>query len=445
MSNIQESTVPRNFIAVLFLALALAACATKTPQTIADLRDLPQDAALYHGQAPDTQLLSPDVQRQSLTRFLQFHFGPWHRQKPADTADDVFWGLTLYPKKELYGENTLKRDPAWIERMRVASRPAEYPSMGRKAIAVTNTSMRVLPTAEPAFYDFSLAGEGFPFDYMQNSLALAGTPLYATHSSADGAWILVESRFAFGWVPLRDIAWVDDAFAAAWQTGQYAAFTRDDVPVADRNGIFRMEAHIGTILPMVTADGMTTLLVPTRSSDGEAVMTYAPMDPATAEAMPLAPTPANFARLINNMLGRPYGWGGLFEDRDCSAATMDLMASFGVFLPRNSSQQVKIGTLAQLKDMDADDKKKILADSGTPFLTMVRKPGHIMLYIGTRDGEPVVFHAIWGLKTKTETGFGRKVIGRAVITSLEPGIELDDLARPDGLLIETVTAITTLP
>ena len=68
-----------------------------------------------------------------------------------------------------------------------------------------------------------------------------------------------------------------------------------------------------------------------------------------------------------------------------------------------------------------------------------------MLYVGTKDGQPLVFHAIWGLKTMVGDGYGRKVIGRAVITSLEPGLEMDDLARPEGVLLEMVYAISTLP
>lgn len=435
----------------LFLVLCLLAfvtgCASKAIQPVGDLVDLPQDAGAYHDLDPSTPLLAPDIQAAAFQRFLTEHFGPWHRTEPKHTAQNVFWGLDLFPKKELYGENTLKRDPAWLEKQRINSRVDAYPSMGRRAIAVTNTSMRVLPSIEPIFYDFKRAGEGFPFDYMQNSLVLAGTPLYVTHLSTDKAWVLVESRFAYGWVPVKEIAWVDNRFAEAYESGQYAAVTRDDVSVTDNDGNYRFTAHIGTILPVMegggAADGFVCL-IPARTEKGDAVLKMAYLSDSVARKAPLAATPANFASLANNIMGKPYGWGGLYQGRDCSATTMDIMAAFGIFLPRNSSQQAKVGTIVSLEDMDTDDKKEMIVETGTPFLTLVRKPGHIMLYIGHRDDEPMVFHAIWGLKTEVDDGFGRRVIGRAVVTSLEPGIEMDDLA--DGsLLIESVSAITTLP
>jgi hypothetical protein len=75
----------------------------------------------------------------------------------------------------------------------------------------------------------------------------------------------------------------------------------------------------------------------------------------------------------------------------------------------------------------------------------VGKPGHVMVYIGQRDGQPVVLHATWGLKTVKGNGYGRKVIGAAVITTLEPGLERNDLARPEGVLLESVYAISVLP
>jgi hypothetical protein len=145
------------------------------------------------------------------------------------------------------------------------------------------------------------------------------------------------------------------------------------------------------------------------------------------------------------MLGRHYGWGGLYEDRDCSALTMDLMAAFGILLPRNSSQQLRLGAPVSLEGLDSRERKELITRTATPFLTLIGKPGHITIYIGSHDGEPVIMQAVWGLKTLVDDVPGRKVIGRAVITTLEPGIERDDLHRPDGILLKAVTAINTLP
>ncbi|NDV18153.1 glycoside hydrolase [Pseudodesulfovibrio sp. JC047] len=432
----------RQAIFFILTACLLAGCAAQDPNApILDLTELPQDAGVYHDLPETTPLIPPTIQKQAFDQFLKAHFGPWEQTEPRHPASEAFWGLDVYDHENLYGENTLPRDPRWIRDMTTASRVEAYPSMGRRAIAVATTSMRVLPTNRPVFHDFSKAGEGFPFDYMQNSLVLAGTPLYAAHVSADTAWILVESRFAFGWVPARDIAWVDDDFASTYQTGSYATPITDAVAIVDETGNYAFTARVGMMIPR--EPGTPDIgLIPVRDRFGHAVALRAKLPVGTMAQAPLPATPANFSALANTMLGQQYGWGGLYENRDCSATTMDLMAAFGIFLPRNSSQQAKMGTPFALDGLDLDDKKETILDNATPFLTLVRKPGHIMLYIGNHDGEPIVFHSVWGVKTEVGDGYGRKIIGATAITTLEPGRELDTLAAP---LLDSVTRITTLP
>ncbi|MGE4422486.1 MAG: SH3 domain-containing protein [Pseudodesulfovibrio sp.] len=443
--------LPTLRLALLLAALLLTGAGCAVREADAPLVLPAQDAGAYHGLAGDARLMSPEVQAVAWSDFLMRHFDPWNRTQPAYPADKVFWGLAEFAGKRLYGENLLPRDPAWLDAMAEASRVAEYPSLNRRAIAVANTAMRVLPTNKPAFDDPRQAGEGFPFDYLQNSLVLAGTPLYATHESADRAWVLVESRFAYGWVRSADIAWVDDDFAGAFQTGAYAAVVRDGVSLTDTDGVFRFKGGIGTLLPIAPAaskgspDSDLIVMVPARDARGRAVVKYARVAPGDAQPAPLAPTPDNFAALANRMLGEPYGWGGLYTDRDCSATTMDLMAAFGVFLPRNSSQQAKLGWVEPLDGEDGPAKKARLLAEGVPFLTLVRKPGHIMLYIGSMNGEPVVLQTIWGLKTRRGGKEGRRIIGRTVISTLEPGENLRDLARPDGVLLYSVRSFNTLP
>ena len=433
---------------LLILLFTLAGCGTKDPYApILDLTELSQDAGAYHGLPPDGRLLTEEAQQSAFDRFMTAHFDPWVRTAPEHTAESVFWGLSAYEGKDIFGENTLPRAPEWLERMRTASRTDEYPGLLRRAVAVTNANMRVLPTQTPVFYSFRKPGEGFPFDYMQNSLILAGTPLLATHVSADKAWVLVESRFAYGWVRATDIGWVNDDFAAAYRTGAYAAVTRDYVPVVDKDGQYCFTTHVGAIFPVTgtTDDGRPVIAVPVRDDRGNAVLHPAELPVAAAQPAPIPATPAHFAGVANQMLGRQYGWGGLYENRDCSALTMDLMAAFGILLPRNSSKQIETGSLISIEELDHEGKERAIIEHGTPFLTLIRKPGHIMLYVGSRDSEPVVLHATWGVKTRIGDGYGRKVIGSAVITTLKPGLELDDLARPEGILLESVQAITTLP
>ena len=66
-----------------------------------------------------------------------------------------------------------------------------------------------------------------------------------------------------------------------------------------------------------------------------------------------------------------------------------------------------------------------------------------MLYIGTKNKEPLVMHNMWGIRT-WEFIFkqGREIVGKTVITTLNPGAEIKNanknatiLKRIQGLVI----------
>lgn len=54
-----------------------------------------------------------------------------------------------------------------------------------RGIAVRETLVRVLPTADPAYYDPRQAGQGYPFDNLQMSSVHPGTPVYVLAASRD--------------------------------------------------------------------------------------------------------------------------------------------------------------------------------------------------------------------------------------------------------------------
>ena len=73
-------------------------------------------------------------------------------------------------------------------------------------------------------------------------------------------------------------------------------------------------------------------------------------------------------------------------------------------------------------------------------------PGHVTLYLGAYQGQPVIMHNAWGLKTRSLTGKeGRHILGKTVITTLYPGDELSDLDKPSGLLINKITGMSIFP
>ncbi len=448
---------------VLFLLLCslpgvlggCAKCPVTCPQPyelrdlqVNDLREIPQDLLYYARQAgADKPLLTPQRQKALQETFLKRFFSPWQMDKSALTAEQALWGIGSYGSKQGFGENKLQRDKEWMRAQVANARPASFPSLAQKAILVQDSAVRVFPTDKPFFYDFNWAGEGYPFDYFQNSALPAGTPVLLTHQSADGAWLFVESGLVSGWVHAQNTATVDVDFMTAYQTGEYAALLADDVPLRTAEGRFVLRAGVGALFPLRSGGpDAVALLLPVRDFNGRAVLVPGNADAGSVAAMPLAATPGNFARVATSLMGQPYGWGGLYGDRDCSALLRDLYTPFGIWLPRNSSAQAKAGSVQELEGESREAKERIVRDKGIPFLTLLGMRGHIMLYVGEYKGRAVVFQNIWGLRLQHSDSAcersGRLIIGRAVCTSLDPGTEVPDVRRAEKRLVDRISTMT---
>jgi hypothetical protein len=126
--------------------------------------------------------------------------------------------------------------------------------------------------------------------------------------------------------------------------------------------------------------------------------------------------------------------------------TRDFFAVFGIWLPRHSEDQVKeVGTYINLQGLPSEEKEKIILARGVPYLSLLWRKGHVMLYIGAKDGRALIFHNIWGIRTKDLAGReGRKIIGQAVITTLQPGQELRDIDSASGSLLDNISAMNIL-
>lgn len=97
-----------------------------------------------------------------------------------------------------------------------------------------------------------------------------------------------------------------------------------------------------------------------------------------------------------------------------------------------------------LDQLNPREREQAILQSGAPFATLVAMPGHILLYIGQRNGRAVMLHNIWGVRTRDpEKGEGRRVIGRMVVTTLEPGLELPSV-DPKTTLLNRVNGMTLL-
>ena len=161
---------------------------------------------------------------------------------------------------------------------------------------------------------------------------------------------------------------------------------------------------------------------------------------------PLRLTKFNIAKMANELINESYGWGGLYQNRDCSAMIKDLFAPFGLWLPRHSADQAKEGgTFIDLQKLSPKEKELMILKQGIPYLTLIWRKGHIMLYIGSYQGRVLVFHNFWGVRTKDFLGREtRKIVGHAAITTLHPGIEFQDSDNPEKGYLNGILGMTLL-
>lgn len=342
--------------------------------------------------------------------------------------------------RKTYGENFQPHTVAWIRaleaNMALSQLDPDRTNPGydprRRGITVDNALVRQLPTNDPAFYDFREAGEGYPFDALQDSALRPGTPVYTLARSVDGAWLLVYSPDLIGWVDARTVASVDERFVTTWRSAalqRLGAIVRANTPLADATAdatdapapIYRTFAPIGTVLPLIrAADDRQAAMFPVADIERRAQIRTAALDTDTIVAMPWTLTPRHLAQVMKQQIGRPYGWGNTLFYNDCSAETRSLFAPFGVWLPRHSSDQLRAGKRTDLRHADIDTRLRTLAEQGRPLMTLIHINGHIMLYLGNaqRDGErvPMTYQNVWGLLPADNSR--RNVIGGSVILPL---------------------------
>lgn len=435
-------------ISCVLLFLALPACLqANRPAQLGRLIDWPQEPLAYSVQGPRPFPVDrTDELSASADFLLDRHFQPWQGQGAMYNATTVFGDLAAFSRKKLFGENLRPRSKHWFDQLRAKCRMQAYPSLDRKAVTVRRTDVRLLPTSRPAFRDPSLAGEGFPFDYLQYSSLWANTPVHISHASADKAWYFVETAHVYGWVKAEDLAFVSDQLAEQIQSMPLVALTRDGFAIKDRRGRFVFQGRIGMLLPVVSepSRGYGCLAL-TADQNGQAVSTIVTVDSNHAAPFPLAPSRAACADIARELLGETYGWGGLYGNRDCSATMRDYCLPFGIWLPRNSSQQAEVGRRIDLQQIPDEDKEALLLERGVPFLSLVTMPGHVMLYIGSRNGRAAVLHTLWGLRTEGFWGReGRLIVGQTVITDLAPGAGVFFLDRPQAELLHRIDGIIRL-
>lgn len=411
-------------------------------KTIFPLTNYPQSVDKWLPSGPDAQIpvIDTATQQRYFSVLKSHYFGmgadeqsPWNPHhitsilsKGATATRDASINTWLSNHSVSWGSNFRTHSDSWKQDVRNNTATpidtAWQPSA--RGIAIRETLVRVLPTDDPAYDDPRQAGQGYPFDNLQESSVRPGTPVYALTDSSDKRWKYVVSPTVTGWVHSEDIAGVDQQFVTEWLAlagKNLGTFIREPVSVHE-NDRFYFTARPGTILPFRSQpSGLLMAAVPVGNSDGNAEIRWVSIRGSEFVAMPWKMTPANIATLMKSMSGRPYGWGNNNFYNDCSAEMRSLLMPFGIFLPRNSAAQEQ--ATSRVVDLSKDDistRINYLRDHGKPFGTLIYITGHIMFYIGNTEiggqSVPMTYQNVWGLHTNAADS--RSIIGGSVFFPL---------------------------
>jgi len=394
---------------------------------VQDTLEIPQDPTEFSKQA---EPMSAEEQLNYDARYNDKYFEPWQLTEMDLSEGERVWQF-MFAKRKMYRRYNERIPKSWFKEQIENSNFDNYDSISKPAITIKHTDLKLYPTDEEFYYSSTRTGEGFPFDYNQNSSVYINTPIFVSHYSKDGKWVYAKTAFAFGWIKVADMAFVTYEFQEKFQNEDYAIVTTDNLHLYDDNQFISL-VKLGAIFPIDEVS--KKYIFAEKDENGYAsIKEFKPSEVNLVAKKPIKFNSFNISYIGKQLVGEPYGWGGKLQTRDCSTLTRDFFAPFGIYLPRNSSQQAheSDGVYMSLKGLKKEEKASTIMAYGKPCRSLLFVKGHITLYLGQRNNEPIIMHNFWGVRL---TNGKKHILGRSIITTTEPGRELSNVKEKSKLI-----------
>ncbi len=408
------------------------------PETAPNVRGemLEADFWIAHTEGAKQEILNKE-------KIEEFNFKSFARMKEKG------WQEALYDLQE-YPASISKKD--FLEVMSVYSLKDSFPqkrcfnSQGEEILAEEKEQILeqanfkgIAETIEPEFGILLRKGDlrAFPttvlftedpdkvdIDIFQLTTLPANSPLAILHRSKDKQWVYVQSIIYQGWLKSENIARVDDRkkIFDFLNTNIYLTVCASRVETEPNpfcTQLASIKYQMGDRLPLAsvveisnfiptdnfqaqTAEGCYVIKVPTRDEDGLLQFKYALLARSSdVNEGYLAYNRENIIRQAFKMLGERYGWGGLYDRRDCSRFVMDIYRSVGLIIPRDASLQEK-GTAGKYLEFTGSIREREmvldLLEAGDPLYMK----GHVMVYLGKFGKKHYVIHDGAGYAVKNK-------------------------------------------
>lgn len=241
------------------------------------------------------------------------------------------------------------------------------------------------------------------FCQLQVSSILMNVPVVVLHESTDGKWYYIMSNYCSGWIRKENVAictgfsqWKEEMTPENFLivTGNKEVLEED----TEHPKVSELVLYMGTKLEMVKYEDYKVegtgrepfecyiVKVPIKMEDDTLGYEYAFIPVSRDVHIGYVPyTTENVIRQMFKMNGDRYGWGGMYNARDCSQYVMDIYSVFGFLFARNSAAQMEMTMKSiNLENLSDEEKEKKL--SNIPTGALLYFPGHIMLYLGENKG-----------------------------------------------------------
>ena len=392
---------------VLFLLIILIGCSYRI-LLLENFNSIPQDNRIIIKKQHlplDKPLIDERFKKFLNNYYTQKFLEPLYYQKAPYSKKFILKPFLKLYSRNYHFLNGRKISKNFIKKLRNYANLENYPNSNLKGIVIKNSFLKSLPTDTPIFY------KKFPFDIFQTSVIYYGTPVHISHFTKDKAWCFIESYIAAGWIKSENIATVDDKFLKKWYTKSFVTPIRDKIPIYNRMGKFITYAFIGSQFPL-KVEFKNLFVINIITSNAKLTTTY--VSKKFFKRKPIKLNYKNLSIIVNQLINKPYGWGGAYFYRDCSMMIRDLFAPFNIYLPRNSFDQINFNEYGNSPINPAPPFEKFINKNSIPYLTLIWIPGHIMLYTGRLNNQLLIFHNFWSVKV----GNRRIIIGKSKITPL---------------------------
>lgn len=282
---------------------------------------------------------------------------------------------------------------------------------------------RVEPTAATRY---KIPGD-IDFDELQNSGLDPGTPVAVKRTSRDGKWLEVESQLSCGWVRADRVVFCSfDEFQEFLYPLSFVVVTRAKADLFLNQSMTEFYDYVRmggrlAINKRLNPD-LLAVWIPFKNPDGTFVRRTAYVRAADVHEGYLPYTARTILRQAFELLNSPYGWGDMHGEPDCSRFIQEVYATVGIAMPRNSSDQGKVGRPVGQYDAKTPDAVKLndLRRDGAGGVTVLqlKRQNHIVLFLGWVDGRPYGIHATWGYRQKSGWFETARVINRVAVTDL---------------------------